>query len=49
MVTETQTHSCRKCGSQNIVLNGRNGYDNQQYLCNRLPNVPRSQVERSAL
>ena len=34
MITETHIHSCRKCGSQNIVLNGRNRYNNQQYLCN---------------
>ena len=34
MITETHIHSCGKCGSQDIVLNGHNRYGNQQYLCN---------------
>ena len=33
MITEIHTYSCGKCGSQNIVLNGRNRYGKQQYLC----------------
>jgi transposase-like protein len=33
MITTISQHQCRKCGSTNIVKNGRNRYGSQQYLC----------------
>ena len=33
MIPETWTYRCRRCGSRNIVQNGRNRYGNQQYHC----------------
>lgn len=33
MIAETIIHTCRECGSTNIVKNGRNAYGNQQYWC----------------
>jgi len=29
----SDVYSCRNCGSQNIVKNGRNAYGNQQFWC----------------
>ena len=31
MIQETRTYRCRRCGSVDIVKNGRNRYGNQQY------------------
>jgi transposase-like protein len=33
MIPETRTYRCRRCGSVDIVQNGRNRYGNQQYHC----------------
>jgi len=33
MIITTIHHQCRKCGSSNIVKNGRNQCGSQQYLC----------------
>jgi len=33
MIPETRTYRCRRCGSGDIVQNGRNRYGNQQYHC----------------
>jgi transposase-like protein len=33
MIAKTVVHSCRNCGSQNIVKNGHNAYGNQQFWC----------------
>jgi IS1 family transposase len=33
MIQETRTYRCRRCGSVDIVQNGRNRYGNQQYHC----------------
>jgi len=33
MIQETKTHVCSRCGSQNIVRNGRTPYGKQQYRC----------------
>lgn len=33
MIEETITHSCRSCGSANIIRNGRNKCGNEQYHC----------------
>ena len=33
MISETIVHSCRRCGSENIVKNGTNACGNQQYWC----------------
>jgi transposase-like protein len=33
MIQETRTYRCRRCGSLDIVQNGRNRYGNQQYHC----------------
>jgi transposase-like protein len=33
MIQETRTYRCRRCGSLDIVKNGRNRYGNQQYHC----------------
>ena len=33
MIQEIITHSCRRCGSKNIVRNGRNKYGNAQFHC----------------
>lgn len=33
MIITTIQHQCRKCGSLNIVKNGRNRSGSQQYLC----------------
>jgi len=32
-IPETRTSRCRRCGSGDIVQNGRNRYGNQQYPC----------------
>jgi transposase-like protein len=33
MITNVKTYTCPRCGSANLVKNGRNRYGNQQYLC----------------
>ena len=33
MIQETITHTCSRCGSPNIVRNGRNKCGNPQYYC----------------
>jgi len=33
MIKEVQTHTCRKCGSTEIIKNGKNACGNQQYHC----------------
>jgi len=33
MIPETRTYRCRRCGSGDIVQNGRNRYGNPQYPC----------------
>lgn len=33
MIKEVQTYACRKCGSEDIVKNGKNACGNQQYHC----------------
>jgi transposase-like protein len=33
MIQETRTYRCRRCGSGDIVQNGRNRYGNPQYPC----------------
>jgi transposase-like protein len=33
MIQETRTYRCRRCGSGDIVKNGRNRYGNPQYPC----------------
>ena len=33
MIEETITYSCRSCGSNNIIRNGRNKCGNEQYHC----------------
>ena len=33
MITEEKTYTCPRCGSVNLVKNGKNRYGNQQYLC----------------
>jgi insertion element IS1 protein InsB len=33
MITETKTHSCRKCGSDHLVRNGKTKAGKQKFLC----------------
>jgi len=33
MIQETRTYTCRRCGSVNIVRNGRTRYGSQKYHC----------------
>jgi hypothetical protein len=33
MIQKTRTYRCRRCGSGDIVQNGRNRYGNPQYPC----------------
>ncbi|MDR3572106.1 MAG: IS1 family transposase [Candidatus Pacebacteria bacterium] len=34
MIADTIIHTCRRCGSSNIVRNGHNACGNRQYRCN---------------
>jgi len=33
MIIEIKTYTCPRCGSTNIVKNGKNRYGSQQFLC----------------
>ena len=33
MIIDKITYTCPRCGSVNLVKNGKNRYGNQQYLC----------------
>ena len=33
MIVEEKIYTCRRCGSSNLIKNGKNRYDNQQFLC----------------
>ncbi len=33
MIIEEKIYTCRGCGSENLIKNGKNRYGNQQYYC----------------